>query len=306
MGLEPDAEALIVNRIAEPPAVRDRADRRVLPAGRPDQGELGGDLRRRRARAGDRRRSSTSCAERARERRAGDGQRPPAPATRGRARRRSRGAPDPDFEVLSARAVERAAAPTLGFRVRVSDASGAARSSRSRSPRVITIEPSKRPYDRRQPRAPGRAVRRARALGLDDDQLPLGPGRRAGAGVQRRRPSSSSPSPCTYDLELAAAKYFHGLADGAAPLRFHFNGTVFYEADDGRMQIVQIPWDRSPRFEMPVEVWRADDRRRTTRTAAGSRCTPRRSTRLRAAQGRARAADLRRRRSTSCSTGGGG
>ena len=62
--------------------------------------------------------------------------------------------------------------------------------------------------------------------------------------------------PCTYDLELAAAKYFHGLADGEAPLRFHFNGTVFYEADDGRMQIVQIPWDRSPRFAMPVEVWR--------------------------------------------------
>ncbi len=62
--------------------------------------------------------------------------------------------------------------------------------------------------------------------------------------------------PCTYDLELAAAKYFNGLADGVAPLRFHFNGTVFYEADDGRMQIVQVPWDRSPRFEMPVEVWR--------------------------------------------------
>ena len=62
--------------------------------------------------------------------------------------------------------------------------------------------------------------------------------------------------PCTYDLELAAAKYFHGLADGAAPLRFHFNGTVFYEADGGRMQIVQIPWDRSPRFRMPIEVWR--------------------------------------------------
>ena len=22
------------------------------------------------------------------------------------------------------------------------------------------------------------------------------------------------------------------------------------------MQVVQVPWDRSPRFELPVEVWR--------------------------------------------------
>ena len=62
--------------------------------------------------------------------------------------------------------------------------------------------------------------------------------------------------PCTYDLEVAAVKYFHGLAEGEAPLRFHFNGTVFYESDEGRMQIVHIPWDRSPRFRMPLDVWR--------------------------------------------------
>ena len=34
------------------------------------------------------------------------------------------GAPDPDFELLSARPVERAAAPTVGFRVRVTEPSG--------------------------------------------------------------------------------------------------------------------------------------------------------------------------------------
>ena len=43
------------------------------------------------------------------------------------------GAPDPDFEVLSARPIERAAAPTVGFRIRVSDGRGC-RCSRSRSP----------------------------------------------------------------------------------------------------------------------------------------------------------------------------
>ena len=48
--------------------------------------------------------------------------------------------------------------------------------------------------------------------------------------------------PCTYDLELAAAKYFYSLPGGEVPLSFHFNGTVCYRGDDGRMQVVQVPW----------------------------------------------------------------
>ncbi len=50
--LELDAEALVVNRLSRPAPVRDRADRPVLRAGRPDQVALGGNLRRQRARAG--------------------------------------------------------------------------------------------------------------------------------------------------------------------------------------------------------------------------------------------------------------
>ena len=62
MSLEPDAEALIVNRIADPPAVRDRADRRVLPAGRADQGRAGTGSRAARGWSGRSPRSSRSCA----------------------------------------------------------------------------------------------------------------------------------------------------------------------------------------------------------------------------------------------------
>ena len=39
--LEPDAEALIVNRLADPPQHVDRPDRRVLPARRDDQVRAG-------------------------------------------------------------------------------------------------------------------------------------------------------------------------------------------------------------------------------------------------------------------------
>jgi Family of unknown function (DUF6084) len=164
------------------------------------------------------------------------------------------GAPDPDFEVVSASAVERAAAPTVGFRIRASDVSER-RIFTIALTAVITIEPSKRSYD---------PETRERLLELFGE-----PERWASTTTNFRWaqadvlvPAFEGATefelvvPCTYDLELAAAKYFHGLADGAAPLRFHFNGTVFYEADDGRMQIVQIPWDRSPQFAMPIEVWR--------------------------------------------------
>jgi hypothetical protein len=164
------------------------------------------------------------------------------------------GAPDPDFEVLSASPIEHAAAPTVGFRVRASDDSGR-RVFTIAVTAMITVEPSKRPYD---------PASRERLVELFGE-----PERWASTTTNFRWAQAESLVPaftgstefelvvaCSYDLELAAAKYFHGLEDGVAPLRFHFNGTVFYEADDGRMQIVQIPWDRSPRFRMPIEVWR--------------------------------------------------
>ncbi len=164
------------------------------------------------------------------------------------------GAPDPEFEILRAAPVERAAAPTVSFTVRAADDSGR-RLFTVAITAVITIEPSKRRYDDET---------RERLFELFGE-----PQRWSSTTTNFRWAQADAlvPAfegstefelvvPCTYDLELAASKYFDGLADGEAPLRFHFNGTVFYESDDGRMQIVQIPWDRSPRFQMPVAVWR--------------------------------------------------
>jgi hypothetical protein len=64
------------------------------------------------------------------------------------------------------------------------------------------------------------------------------------------------PIACHYDLELAAAKYLHSLPDGEAPLALHFNGMVYYPGEDGRLQIVLLPWSTSIGFRMPVRVWR--------------------------------------------------
>jgi hypothetical protein len=60
--------------------------------------------------------------------------------------------------------------------------------------------------------------------------------------------------PCTFDLDVAATKYFHGLDDGDVPLLFLFSGTVFYE-DDGRLQVAQISWKKESAWKMPVRAW---------------------------------------------------
>ena len=39
--------------------------------------------------------------------------------------------------------------------------------------------------------------------------------------------------PCTFDFNVAATKYFNGLADGEIPVCLMFSGTVFYADPDG-------------------------------------------------------------------------
>jgi hypothetical protein len=61
--------------------------------------------------------------------------------------------------------------------------------------------------------------------------------------------------PCSYDFEVAAAKYFHALRGGEIPLLMLFSGTVFYRGGDG-MLVDQIPWDREINVRVPVATWR--------------------------------------------------
>jgi hypothetical protein len=64
------------------------------------------------------------------------------------------------------------------------------------------------------------------------------------------------PVPCTYDLEVVAAKYFYALEDGEVPLEFLFSGTVFYAGADGRLQVERIPWEKEAEFRLPVRLWK--------------------------------------------------
>jgi hypothetical protein len=65
------------------------------------------------------------------------------------------------------------------------------------------------------------------------------------------------PVACTYDFEVAAAKYFHALEEGQVPLEFLFSGTFFYRAPGGALRTGRISWEEEAHFALPVEVWRS-------------------------------------------------
>jgi hypothetical protein len=62
--------------------------------------------------------------------------------------------------------------------------------------------------------------------------------------------------PCTFDFNVAATKYFHGISDGEIPLILLFSGTLFYAGPGGTLQVAPIPWDKEARYRLPVQVWR--------------------------------------------------
>lgn len=63
------------------------------------------------------------------------------------------------------------------------------------------------------------------------------------------------PVPCTFDFNVGATKYFHGLGEGDVPLCLMFSGTVFYERSGGHLQVSPISWEKETRFSLPVKVW---------------------------------------------------
>jgi Family of unknown function (DUF6084) len=160
----------------------------------------------------------------------------------------------PRFEVVGARVPKLAATPTVAFDVEVADPSDRKVFTIALAVQ-IAIEPAERFYDEET---------RARLVELLGDPSRIGapiravPWTQVDVLVQPFRGSTrvALPVPCGYDLEIAATNYFRSLADGEVPLLFHFNGSVYYEGEDGRLQIVQIAWERSSSYRMPIAVWR--------------------------------------------------
>src|SRR5205823_524054 len=63
------------------------------------------------------------------------------------------------------------------------------------------------------------------------------------------------PITCTYDLEVAAVKYFHALDNGEIPLLLLFSGTTFAKTGTA-LAVEPIAWHEEASFRLPVSVWR--------------------------------------------------
>ena len=61
--------------------------------------------------------------------------------------------------------------------------------------------------------------------------------------------------PCSYDVEVAGAKYLQSLGEGEVPLSLLFSGTVFTRGTSG-FAVEQIPWQHEANYRLPVRVWR--------------------------------------------------
>lgn len=64
------------------------------------------------------------------------------------------------------------------------------------------------------------------------------------------------PVPCSYDLDVSASRFMHSLEGGVVPLLFLLSGSVFQVAD-GRMSVTPVPWHLECQYLLPVELWRA-------------------------------------------------
>jgi len=162
---------------------------------------------------------------------------------------------DLNFDVVGAEPERYAAFPTLQFCIRIAETTGA-RVHAIALRCQMRIEPQHRRYNEREA---------DRLLDLFGEMARWGdtlkPMQFAQLSVMVPGFEDSTDLtlgvPCTYDFEVASAKYFHSLEDGEVPLLLLFSGTVFLRAPDGQgFSVEQVPWHKEARFRLPVKAWR--------------------------------------------------
>jgi hypothetical protein len=157
------------------------------------------------------------------------------------------------FDCLDAKPDRWAAVPTLLFRLRIADAGGQ-RIHTIALRCQLRIEPQRRRYSPEESDGlldlfgePARWGETLKPLQFAHVSMMI-PGFQGSTELDL-------PVPCTYDFEVAAAKYLHALDDGEVPLLLLFSGTVFAKGAEG-MSVDQVPWHKEASYRMPVKVWR--------------------------------------------------
>ena len=158
------------------------------------------------------------------------------------------------FEVLDAHPEPHAAVPTIMFRLRVEEDDGF--SIHALALRCqIRIEPQRRPYS---------ADEQEQLYELFGETPQWGDSLRpflwthvsTTLGRFGGETEFDLPVECTYDFDVAAAKYLHGLRDGDIPLVMLFSGTVYTRGASG-FSAEPLSWSSEASYKMPVGVWRS-------------------------------------------------
>jgi hypothetical protein len=157
------------------------------------------------------------------------------------------------FEVIGARPEPHAAVPTIMMRLRVSETSGGevhAAALRCQ----IRVEPQRRRY---RPEEQERLYDLFGEVPRWGDTLRPFLWTHVSTTLAGFAASSEFDLPvvCTYDFEVAGAKYLHGLEGGDVPLLLLFSGTVFSKGTTG-FAAEPVGWDREASYRLPVAVWR--------------------------------------------------
>jgi hypothetical protein len=163
-------------------------------------------------------------------------------------------APQLDFTVLDAAAVEHSAVPALRFALQVQSAGG----GRIRS---ILLDTQVRISARLRSYEDDSVERLFDLFGAKDD---WGSTLRSLLWTRTTLvvPDFTGSTvvdldvPCSYDLEVLATRYFDALVDGDVPLEFLFSGSVFYSGPDGQLQTARLSWEQEAGYRLPVAAWK--------------------------------------------------
>jgi hypothetical protein len=157
------------------------------------------------------------------------------------------------FEIVAARVEAYAAVPTLMLRLRIvaaDDQPVHALALRSQ----IMIEPKQRHYDDEEER---RLVELFGETPRWGDTLKPFLWTNVSLTVTgfTGETEVDLPITCTYDFEIAAAKYMHSLDEGQIPIIAMFSGTVFARSAAG-LSASPVSWSEEASYRIPVSVWR--------------------------------------------------
>ena len=157
------------------------------------------------------------------------------------------------FAVVDARSEPYAATPTIMVRLRITEASGGVVHALALRCQV-RIEPQRRRYDQAE---------EERLYELFGETPQWGDSLRPFLWTHSSLtvPSFTGstevdlPLACTYDFEVAGARYLHSLGQGDIPLLLLFSGTAFTRSAAG-VTAEPVSWNEEASYRLPVAVWR--------------------------------------------------